>query len=149
MIGLGIVAKVKLNQSQVCAWCAIATLITRNFVRSILLGLLVCLHTKEFKKGNPVSFWPMCYVMGRRPYYPSRMEENYCTFGSGAIIMIIRHDQRTLLHIIGVRWRVFYRTITYSCVIQIHAGKAIRTERNRLAGLATKKSRDTITHLHI
>ena len=31
--------------------------------------------------------------MGRRPYWPSRMEVSYCTFGFGAII---RRDLRTL-----------------------------------------------------
>ena len=52
--GLGIVAKVKLNQSHACVWCAIVTLITRKyalFVKRISAWFVV----KWCKGGNLVQ----------------------------------------------------------------------------------------------
>ena len=91
-------------------------------------------------KGESGLFLARGNAMGRRPYWPSYMETSCCTFRFGAII---RGDLHTLslpcdspcdnLH-------------TY--VIEVHAGKATHAKQNCLAGLATKKSGGTITHLH-
>ena len=78
--------------------------------------------------------------MGRRPYCPSRMEVNYCTFGFGAII---RCDLRTFSLL-----RDSPCNNQHACVIWVHARKATHTQQNYLAGLAMKKFKGTITHLH-
>ena len=78
--------------------------------------------------------------MRQQPYWPSRMEESYCTFEFCAIIqcdlctLSLLHD--SLCDNLHAR------------VIQVHAGKATHTKQTCSVGLATKKSGGTITHLH-
>ena len=50
-------------------------------------------ESRNLKGGFGSLFDPNVNAMGRRLYFPSRMEVSYCTFGLG---MIIRHDLRTL-----------------------------------------------------
>ena len=55
---------------------------------------------RGFAHPEPIGVTPLPCVntMGQRPYYPSRMEMSYCTFGFGAII---RRDLRTLGLLLG------------------------------------------------
>ena len=52
-----------------------------------------CDVARNFKGGIGSLVDPCVKAMGRRPCWPSRMEESYCTFGFGAIIW---RDLRTL-----------------------------------------------------
>ena len=97
-------------------------------------------HPRNLKGEIGSLFDPCVNAIGRRPYCPSRMEVSYCTFGFGAII---RRDLRTLS-----LPRDSPRDNQFACVIRDHAGKATHALRNYLAGLATKKSGGTITHLY-
>ena len=88
---------------------------------------------KEFKRRNRVSFLTPCVnAMGRRPYCPSSMEVSYCTCGFGAICA-----------------HFHYRVIQHTCMRDLSPwGKGNSRLIKLLAGLTTKKSRGTITHLH-
>ena len=100
-----------------------------------------CVLIKEPKRGIGSLFDPCVNAMGWWPYWQSRMEVSYCTFGFG---MIIQRDWRTLslLHDSP-------HDNLYARVIKVHAGRATHAKQNCLVGLATKKSGGTITHLHM
>ena len=98
------------------------------------------LEPRNLKGGIGSLLTPVLTAMGWRPYWPSRMEVSYCTFGFGAIIW---RDLRTLL-----LPRNSPRDNLYACMIKVHTGKATHAWWICLAGLATKKSGGTITHLH-
>ena len=66
--------------------------------------------------GGIGSLLTSANAMGRWPYWPSRMEMSYRTFGFGAIIW---RDLRTSSLLRGSS-----RDDLYACVIWIHAGKA-------------------------
>ena len=53
------------------------------------------INPMTLKRGNRVSFWPLCNAMGRRPYWSSRMEVSYCTFAFGAICA---HFRTRMIH---------------------------------------------------
>ena len=96
-------------------------------------------ENKEFKRGS--LFFDSCVNATERwPYWLSRMEASYCTFGLGTII---RHD----LHTLSLPRNSPCDNL-YACVIWVHAEKATHAKQNYLTGLATKKSGGTITHLH-
>ena len=78
--------------------------------------------------------------MGQRTYWPSPMVVSYCAFEFGAII-------RPCVHTCSLRHDSPCDNL-YACVTYIHARKATQAKQNYLAGLATKKSGGTITHLH-
>ena len=75
-------------------------------------GPIPQLLTKEFKRGVGSVFDNCVNAMGRRPYWPSRMEVSYCTLGFGAIIQC------------DLRISSLPRDNLYACVIKVHAGKA-------------------------
>ena len=51
------------------------------------------IKARNLKGGIGSRFDPRVNALGQRPYWPSRMEVSYCTFGFGAII---RCDLHTL-----------------------------------------------------
>ena len=51
------------------------------------------LGTRKLKGGIGSLFDTCVNAMGRRPYWPSRMEESYCTFGLGAICAHYHHRE--------------------------------------------------------
>ena len=85
---------------------------------TILEFILMCswLEPRNLKGGMGTLFDPHVNAMGRWPYWMSRMEVSYCTFGFGAIIL---HDLRTLL-----LPRDSPHDNLYECVIYVHSGKA-------------------------
>ena len=78
--------------------------------------------------------------MGRWPFWRSCIEVSNWTSGCGAIF---RHNLRPLL-----LPRVLPHDNLYACEIEVHVGTATHAKRNCLAGLATNKSENTVTHLH-
>ena len=60
------------------------------------------IKSRNLKGGIRSLFDPCVNATTRQPYFPSRMEVSYCTFGFGAIC--------THYH-----YRVFHRSITYLC----------------------------------
>ena len=93
----------------------------------------VLFDSRNLKGGIGSLFDPCVNAMKWRPYWPSHMEVSYCTFGFCANIL---RDLCTIS---------LPRDSHHACVIKVHAGKATHA---CLAGLATKISEGTITHLH-
>ena len=85
--------------------------------------------TKEFKRGNPVSFWPYCQLP---------MEVSYCTLEFGTIFWQPAH----------IKCEHYSPCDNLYVCAWFHAGKATHALQNNLAGLTTKKSGGTITCLH-
>ena len=92
---------------------------------------------RNLKGGIGFLFDPCVNAM-----WQPRMKVSYCTFGFGTII---RRDPRTSL------LRDSLCDNQYACVIWVHAGKASHANNEIIfmVGLATKKSGDTVTHLHM
>ena len=82
-------------------------------------------------KGESGLFLPRVNAMGRRPYWPSRIEVSYCTFGFGAII---RRSLRTF----SLSRNPLCDNL-YVCVIKVRARKTTHAQQNCLAALAMKK----------
>ena len=96
-----------------------------------------CKRPKEFQRGNQVSFWTCVNAMGQRPYWPSRTEVNYCTFG---FKVIIRRDLRILLLLHNNLW----------CMHDLSPRGKGNSHLTKLLGKLNyyKESGGTITHLH-
>ena len=95
--------------------------------------LLVCsVGNKEFEKWNWVSFWPVLTLWNggqHWPYWLSRTEVRYCTFGLGTIIW---RNLRTFSLL-----RDSPRNNLYLCVIKVKTGKANRAKQNDLTGFTS------------
>ena len=93
-------------------------------------------------KGGIRSFFDPCVnAMGWRPYCSSRMEVSllYLRFLARSFDVVCAH----------YRYRVIHRAITKMRVrFEFKRERQVTLKRNYLAGLATKKSGVTITHLH-
>ena len=95
---------------------------------------------KEFKRGNRVSFWPVLILCGsghiahhvwRWVIVPSDLAPSFCA--------ICTH----------YHYRVIHHVITYmGAWFESTRERQLTLNKNYLPGLATKKSGDTITHLH-
>ena len=96
----------------------------------------LCLTQEIYKGESSLLLTPVLTLWGDS-HIDCQLELSYSAFGFGAII------QRNLLTLSLPHdsWQNNH----YACVIYIHAGKATHA---CLAGLATKKSGGTITHLH-
>ena len=93
-------------------------------------------NTQGILKREPGLFFDPCVnAMRRWPYWPSRTEVSYWTF---RFCGICSH----------YRYRVIHRAITYMCAWFKSTWERQLT-LNCMAGLTTKKSRGTITHLHM
>ena len=72
--GYSCICEYALRPRRMHAWEVIKGLAGYFFVR------------RNFKGGTGSFLTPRANAMEQRPYWPSRMEESYCTFGFGAII---------------------------------------------------------------
>ena len=97
--------------------------------------------SKEFKKGNRVSFWTLCLTL----WGGCHIERHVWMW----VIVPLDLAQSFGAVCAYYRYRVIYRAITYACVSDLSPhGKGNSHLVKLLGGLSYEKSGGTITHLH-